>query len=217
MAQKKSKIIVVDDHEIFRKGLIMTINRLKHAKVIAEAGNGEEFMELLEKHPDTEIVFMDIEMPGTNGVEITKRALKKYPDLKIVALSMFADDEYVQSMLDVGAKGFLIKNISREGLDKAIQLVAEGRNYFSDELWTFFTKKMTPEKKKKDKSVKFTKRELEVLELICEGLTNEDIAKKLFISERTVIGHKSNLIAKTECKNTVQLVSYAIKQKLVEI
>lgn len=209
---KQNKIIVVDDHELFRKGLIMTINRLKNAKTVAEAGNGQEFLEVLKKN-DADIVFMDIEMPVMNGIQATKEAIKSHPNIKIIALSMFADDEYVQSMLDAGAKGFLIKNINREGLEKAIELISEGKNYFSDELWTFFTKKISP----KEKKANFTKRELEVLELICQGLTNEEIAQELFISERTVIGHKSKLIAKTECKNTVQLVSYAIKNKLVEI
>jgi len=207
------KIIVVDDHEIFRKGLITTINRLKNTKIVAETSNGEELIELLEKHNDTDIVFMDIEMPGINGIEATKQALKKLPTLKIIALSMFADDKYVQNMLDAGAKGYLIKSITKEGLEKAISLISQGKNYFSDELWTFFTKKITP----KEEIEQFTKRELEVLELICEGLSNEEVAEELFISERTVIGHKSKLIAKTGCRNTVQLVSYALKNKLVNI
>ena len=212
--KKTLNIIVVDDHELFRKGLISTISRFKNAKIIAESSNGEDFLELLDKHPDADIVFMDIEMPGINGIETAKIALKKYPDLKIVALSMFADDKYVQSMIDVGAKGFLIKNITKDGLTKAISLIAEGKNYFSEELWSFFAKKMNTQE---DEKSKYTKRELEILALICEGMTNEEISEELFISERTVIGHKSKLIAKSGCKNSLQLVSYAIKNKLVEI
>lgn len=211
----KIKIIVVDDHEIFRKGLTSTINRFKNTKIVAEASDGNEFLELIE-NTEVDIALMDIEMPNLNGIETTKKALAKQPNLKIVALSMFGDEEYIQSMLDAGAKGFLIKNINKDGLEKAIQMISDGKNYFSEELWTFFTKKMQPQKDEK-LDIKLTKREKEILELICRGLTNEDIAEKLFISQRTVIGHKSKLIAKTDCKNTVQLVSYAIKNKLVEI
>ena len=211
--KKEIKIIVADDHEIFRKGLVTTINRLKNVKTIAESSNGEDLLKLLDKHKDTDIVFMDIEMPGINGIETTKQALKKNPDLKVIALSMFAEDKYVQNMLDAGAKGYLIKSITKEGLEKAISLISQGKNYFSDELWTFFTKKMAP----KEENEKFTKRELEVLELICGGLSNDEVAEELFISERTVIGHKSKLIAKTGCRNTVQLVSYALRKKLVDI
>ncbi len=210
--KKETQIIVVDDHEIFRKGLITTINRLKNTRIVAETSNGEELLDILDKHPEADMVFMDIEMPGINGIETTKMALAKNPKLKIIALSMFVEDSYVQNMIDAGAKGYLIKNITKEGLEKAISLISQGQNYFSEELWTFFTKKMTP---KEDKE-QFTKRELEVLELICEGMSNEEIGETLFISERTVVGHKSKLLAKTGCKNSVQLVSYALKNKLVD-
>jgi DNA-binding NarL/FixJ family response regulator len=210
--KKETQIIVVDDHEIFRKGLITTINRLKNTRIVAETSNGEELLDILDKHPEADMVFMDIEMPGINGIETTKMALAKNPKLKIIALSMFVEDSYVQNMIDAGAKGYLIKNITKEGLEKAISLISQGQNYFSEELWTFFTKKMTP---KEDKE-QFTKRELEVLELICEGMSNEDIGETLFISERTVVGHKSKLLAKTGCRNSVQLVSYALKNKLVD-
>jgi DNA-binding NarL/FixJ family response regulator len=210
--KKETRIIVVDDHEIFRKGLITTINRLKNTKIIAESSNGEDLLDLLDKYPDADMVFMDIEMPGINGIETTKKALDKNPNLKIIALSMFVDDNYVQNMIDAGAKGYLIKNITKEGLEKAITLISQGQNYFSEELWTFFTKKMAP---KEDKE-QFTKREIEVLALICEGMSNDEIAEELFISERTVIGHKSKLLAKTGCKNSVQLVAHAMKNKLVD-
>ena len=212
---QKIKIIVVDDHEIFRKGLTMILNRLKNVKVVAEASSGEELLRIIGKH-DAEIILMDIEMNGLSGIETTKLVLEKYPDMKIIALSMFADDNYVQNMIDVGAKGFLIKNVKKEGIEKAIDLISKGANYFSDELWTFFTQKVKPQKKHSPAD-NFTKRELEVLNLICEGFTNEEIAAKLFISERTVIGHKSKLIAKAECRNSVQLVSYAVKNKLVHL
>lgn len=212
--KEQYKVIIVDDHEIFRNGLKMVLNRLKYLNVIAEANNGKEFLDILEKEkPD--VVLLDIEMPVMNGIEAARQALKKYPDLKIIALTMFNEDDYVQSMIDTGVKGFLLKNINKEALDKAILTVINGGNYYSEELFNFFTKQLSKDTKKETVEVDLTRREKEVLQLLCEGLSNKEIADMLFISERTVVGHKTNLLAKTECKNSMSLMSFAIKNKLV--
>jgi DNA-binding NarL/FixJ family response regulator len=209
------KLIIVDDHEIFRSGLKMALGKLKYVQIIGEASDGREFLDLLEKQkPD--LVFMDVEMPVMNGVEATRKAIEKYPGLNVIALTMFNDDEYIQSMLDVGVKGFLIKNINKNTLDKAIQTVMNGGNFYSEELFDFFTRQISKEEKSKsDEQVKLTRREKEILQLICEGLSNKEIADILFVSERTVVGHKTNLLAKTDCKNALALMAYAIKNKLV--
>lgn len=208
------KVIVVDDHEIFRNGLKMVLGKLKYAKVIGEASNGADFLELLKNH-DPDVVLMDIEMPIMNGIDATINALKIKPDLKVIALTMFIEDEYIQSMIDAGVKGFLIKNINKEKLDKAIQTVHNGGSFYSEELFDFFTKQIIKDEKPKEDIIKLTRREKEILQLVCEGLSNREIADILFVSERTVVGHKTNLLAKAECKNTVALMSYAIKNKLV--
>jgi len=213
---EKLRIIIVDDHEFFRSGVKMVINKLKYAKVVAEASNGKEFLEVI-KDKEADIILMDIEMPIMNGIEATKKALEDYPDLKVVALTMFNDEEYIDRMVDAGASGFLLKNISKEILDQALQSIASGNTYYSPELWEYFSKKISQEKKAGEMEQQFTKREMEILTLICDGLSNKEIADKLFISERTVVGHKSNLLAKTNTKSTIGLLSYAIKNKLVEI
>jgi DNA-binding NarL/FixJ family response regulator len=213
---EKLKIFIVDDHEFFRSGLKLVINRLKYAKVVAEASNGKEFLEIL-KEKETDIVLMDIEMPIMNGIDATEKALEEFPDLKIIALTMFNDEEYVDRMIDAGVKGFLLKNITKEILDQALQSIASGNTYYSPELWEYFSKKISKEKRADEVEQLFTKREMEILVLICDGMTNKEIADKLFISERTVVGHKSNLLAKTNTKSTIGLLSYAIKNKLVEI
>jgi DNA-binding NarL/FixJ family response regulator len=216
MTDDKINIIIVDDHEFFRNGLKMVINRLKYAKVAGEASNGSEFLDLLKTRvPD--IVLIDIQMPVMNGIEATRLALEDYPDLKIVALTMFDDEEYVQSMIDAGAKGFLLKNITKEVLDQALQAIQSGNNYYSPELWEFFTRKVVKEPRQDEEDVQLTRREKEILALICDGLSNKEIADRLSISERTVIGHKSNLLSKTNTKSSVGLLSYAIKNRLVEI
>lgn len=209
------RVIIVDDHMIFRQGLSRVIDKLKNVKVVAEASNGNEFLEIIKTTP-CDIVFMDIEMPQMNGIMATQAALQLYPTLKIIALSMFGEEEYLQQMIDAGAFGFLLKNITREGLDRAIRAVYDGNNYYSEELLAFFTKKFINSGKQEDE-LKLTRREVEVLQLIAIGLNDQEIADKLFISQRTVNGHRSNLISKTGSRNTVNLLVYAIKNKLVEI
>lgn len=212
--ETKIKVLIADDHEIFRKGLKAVLSRLKDVEITGEASNGCEVLNLLSQS-DTQIVLMDIEMPGKNGIETTREALKIYPGLKIVALTMFNNDHYIQDMIDAGAKGFLLKNVTKDILDKALHSIAAGNTYYSDELFNFFTKKITAEVVPPKPEIELTKREIEILGMLCEGLTNTDIADKLCISERTVIGHKSNLLAKTNCKSTAALISFSIKNKLV--
>jgi DNA-binding NarL/FixJ family response regulator len=214
---EKINVIIVDDHEIFRNGLKMVLGKLKYVNVIGEAANGLEILSLL-KDLKPDIILMDIEMPQMNGIEATEKALKLYPDLKIIALTMFNDDEYVQSMIDTGVRGFLIKNINKDILDKAIQEVSNGGNYYSQELMQFFTRRLSKEDlKPKGEEISLTKREKEILQLMAEGMNNKEIADNLFVSERTIIGHKSNLLAKSGCKNTIGLLAFAIKNKLVSI
>jgi DNA-binding NarL/FixJ family response regulator len=212
----KIKIIIVDDHEIFRNGLKMVLGKLSYVSLIGEAQNGQEFLDILTKDkPD--IVLLDLEMPIMNGIEAAKLALEKFPDLNIITLTMFNDDEYIKSMMDVGVKGFLIKNINKDTLDKAILTVVNGGNYYSEELFEFFSKQLTKDKKSDKNIIDLTRREKEILQLLCEGLSNKEIAEELFISERTVLGHKTNLMIKTNCKNSLSLMAYAIKNKLVVI
>ena len=214
--EEKIKILVVDDHEIFRNGLVMIINKLKYAKVVAEAANGLEFLNLLgEQQPD--LVFIDIEMPVMNGIEATRKALEMQPGLKMIALSMFGEDAYLHQMIDAGVSGFLLKNINKEGLDRAIRCVMEGKSYYSEELMAIFARKYVEPAGKQDPEAELTKRELEVLQLIAEGLTDQEIADKIFLSIRTINWHRANLISKTGSKNTVNLITYAIKNNLVKL
>lgn len=211
------RVIIVDDHEIFRNGLKMVLGKLRYTEVVAEASNGQEFLDIIRTIP-ADIVLMDIEMPVMNGIDATRQAIKEIPSLRIIALTMFNDDEYIQSMIDSGVKGFLIKNISKETLDKAIRNVMNGGAFYSEELFSFFTRRLSSEDKyQASEEIKFTSREKEILQLLAEGLSNKEIADVLYISERTVVGHKSNLMAKTDCKSTISLLAFAIKHKLVII
>lgn len=218
---KKLQIMIVEDQHIFRKGLIMLLKEIRGVNIFGEASNGEEFLSMIEKErPD--IVFMDIQMPVMNGIEATKKALDLYPTLKIVAISMFGDEEYLVSMIEAGVKGFLLKTVEEYELNKAIELVADNKNYFSDELLPVLTnslvnRKSKPESNDTELKEELTKREIEVLNLICKGYTIKEIADQLFISQRTVDGHKANLFRKTGVDSSVKLVTFAIRNNLYKL
>lgn len=210
--EKKSKIFIVDDHELFRKGFAMVVNTFDNVELCGEASNGKEFLEIIGK-VDADLVFMDIKMPEMNGIDATKAALEIKPGLKIVALSMFGEERYLQSMIEAGVVGFLLKDVQREELEIAIKLILDGKNYYSEELLSYFTKKYISNKQ----DIDISKRELEIMQLVAKGLTNQEISDKLYISLRTVEGHKTNLIQKTGSKNIVDLLIYALKNNLIEL
>ena len=203
---EKLSIHLVDDHSLFREGLKFLLSNCE---------NGKIFLEKLDsKIPD--VVFMDIEMPEIDGITASKIALEKYPNLKIIALSMYAEEEYYSKMIDVGVRGFLLKNSQFEDVQKAILDVSEGNNFFSQEILDRIIANMY--KKKTEKPIlDLTEREIEVLYNICKGLSNQEIADLLFISKRTVDKHRENLLLKTEAKNTAGLVVYAIKNGIFEV
>ena len=212
----KIKLCIVDDHEIFRKGLKLVFNKNADIDVVGEAGSGEEFLQLMDDvHFD--VVLMDIKMNGIDGIETTEKALQKNPNLKVLVLSTFGEEEFLQQIINVGAKGFLLKNVDKQTLFNAIGLVYNNQNYFSPELIPFFTNKYINQNNFEGHDAELSKRELEVLALIGEGLTNSEIAEKLFISIRTVDKHKNNLISKTGSKNVVSLLIYAIKNKIISL
>ena len=214
---KKHDIIIFDDHLIFRQGLKSIITLESIANVIGEASNGIEFIELLSTlRPD--LVLMDIDMPRMNGLDATAKALEILPDLKIIAFSMFSDEEYYYKMIDRGVKGFILKTSGINELETAIQNVMLGDTYFSNELLRKIINNFgRPNSNKTGTVDNLTEREIEVLQQICLGLSTDQIAEKLFISPKTVKSHKSNLLEKTVCKNTPALILYAIKNKLVEL
>lgn len=213
------KIVVVDDHAIFLKGLSLLINECPDFKVVGEANNGIQFLELLEKMtPD--LVLMDIKMPLMDGIEATEKALIKFPDLKIMTLTMFSEHKYLRLMAEAGVNGFILKSIGKRELEQAIKTVVAGKTYFSPEVmediskWETFTRSGIF---LEDMNERLSEREVDVLQEIVKGLSTQEIADKLFISKRTVEGHRANLIAKTATRNVVDLVIYAIRKHLVSI
>ena len=213
---KKADLIIVDDHQIFRQGLKSIITMEGIATVIGEASNGKEFIELLS-HLKPDLVLMDIDMPLMNGMEATQKALALMPDLKIIAFTMFGDEDYYYRMVDLGAKGYILKSSGINELEIAIEQVMRGESYFSNEVLrkiiTNLERKVTP---KSIEIAGITPREMEVLQLICNGLNNAEIAIKLDVSPMTIKCHRSNLLEKAGCKNTPSMILYALKNKIIE-
>jgi two-component system, NarL family, response regulator LiaR len=207
-------IAIVDDHELFRDGLKLVISQLNPDYRVTEASNGIEFLKSLENQiPD--VVLMDINMPLMNGRDTVVKALETCPDLKIIAVTMYGEEIYYLQMIEAGVKGIILKKSGKYELEQAIMEVLGGGNFFSQEILKKMAIRLN--RKNSDKHNELTERELEILVNVCNGLTNNEIADKLFISPKTVEVHKSNIFRKTDVKNSAQLVIYAIKRGLIEI
>lgn len=215
----KKTIIIVDDHNLFRKGIKSLLDNIPTYEIIGEASNGKDFLDLLDKQvPD--VVLTDISMPIMDGIEATRIAVSKYPNISIIALSMYGDEEYYHAMIDAGVKGFILKDSAPEELEAALKAILNGENYFSQSIIANVIKHFNTNKKNIDKiseTANLTLREKEVLEYLCNGLSTNEIAEKLYLSTRTVERHRANLLLKTDTKNAVSLVIYAIKHKLITV
>lgn len=214
--QPKRKVVIVDDHTLFRNGLRILINTMNDYHVVGEASNGKQFLDLLETEvPD--LVLLDINMPVMDGIEAATIAQKLYPDLKIITLSMYGEEDYYYKMVNAGVKGFVLKNSDIKEVKTALDVVFDGGSFFSSELLQNLVNNLKSSSKSNEIHAELSEREMEILILICQGLSNQEIGDKLFISKRTVDKHRANILEKSESKNTAQLVVYAIKNKLVEL
>ncbi len=212
------KIAVVDDHNLFRKGLSAIMNQTGDFEVILEATNGRDFIE----HPrfaEVEVVLLDIQMPEMDGIATTKHLRDINSDIKILILSMHDEDQFIMHLMELGANGYLLKDTDTDEVAAAIRKVMDSGIYFSDFVSRVMLRKMTKTYQKEVKifnhKTDLSARELEVLALICEGLTTTEIADRIFLSPRTVEGHRLRIMEKLDVKNTAVLVAYAIKNDLV--
>jgi DNA-binding NarL/FixJ family response regulator len=212
---EKIKIIIADDHQLFRNGLKMLLEASPEFEITGEASNGEEFLRIL-RNCVADIALMDINMPEMDGIEATRKGIKLCPSLAVIALSMYGEEEYYYKMVDAGAKGFILKDSDISEVREAILTVRKGGSYFSQELLYHVIQKFK-HRESETKSANLSKREKEILFKICEGFSNQEIAETLFISKRTVDKHRANLLGKTNSKNTASLILFAIKNKLIEI
>jgi DNA-binding NarL/FixJ family response regulator len=213
---RKIKIIIVDDHALFREGLRSVLEQNPEFEIIAEASNGKEFLELLDScHPD--VVLLDILMPVLDGITAAKLAMSKQPGIKIIMLTMFGDEEYFFRTTEVGTQGFLLKQCGSAELCQAINVVMSGGEYCSQllvkKMISVFRNTNKNDRRLTKDNTGFTEREKDILSLICNGVSNEQIAEKLHLSKRTIEGYKTKLFEKTQTKNTIELIVYMSKNK----
>jgi DNA-binding NarL/FixJ family response regulator len=206
--------MIVEDHAIFREGLKRVIDEMNEVELLGEAENGAQFLEFLKKKkPD--IVLMDIKMPVMDGIEATEKALTLHPKLKVIILTMFGEEEFLYSLIQKGISGFMLKTARILEIETAIQMVAEGRQYFSPEINGLLVKKLRKISSNEIESL--TERETEVLSLICKGFSTVQIADKLYASKRTIEGYKARLLEKTGQPTTLNLVIFALRHKMVSM
>lgn len=212
------RLIIADDHEIFRDGLALMLSRQKDIILLGQASNGKELAELTEQH-NPDVVITDIKMPIMDGIQACRLILKKQPDAKIIALSMFDEETLIVDMLEAGAKGYLLKNADKQEILDAIETVYEDKTYYchhtSARLTNMIVKSNFNPYKKKE-FVSFNEREIEIIKLICQQNSSKEISDKLYLSSRTVEGYRTKILEKMSAKNTVGVVVYALKHNLIE-
>lgn len=218
---QKIKILLVDDHKVVRDGIKYTLNL--QDKIEVEIDESESASEAITKagHLSYDVIIMDINMPDINGIEATQEIIKLNKKANILALSMHDEEYHIVKMIQAGAKGYILKNSGSEELKKAILEVAKGKRYYSSEvavkLMGNYHEDIVDRKPRARKTYKgiLTKREVEVLKLVAGEFTNEEIAKKLFVSKRTIDAHRQNILNKTGAKNTAGLINYASKNNII--
>ena len=213
-------ILLVEDHNVVRNGIRSLIEKETDIKVIAEATNGKKALSLLKEVTDINIVLTDINMPEMNGIELINQIRSSYPQIQVIILSMLDNEKYVIEAFRVGACGYILKNVSSEELIFAIRhIYTSGERYLCNELSLKLLDRLInmPDTilAAENLNLDLSKRELEVLSLIAEGYTNQEIADRLFTSKRTVEGHRQNLIDKTGARNTAALIRFAIVNGLI--
>ncbi|WP_459210125.1 response regulator [Aquimarina rhabdastrellae] len=217
---KTIRIGLVDDHNLFREGIKSLIDKMPNITLVLEAVNGKDLLiKLNNVIPD--VILLDLEMEEMNGEEATIKVKELYPDVKIIILTMHKEDRMISYLMEIGANGYLLKDTSREELENAIKCVSENDNYFN----TLVSEALLKNTKNKTRVLHtnlyhkyhLTHREIEVLQLIAQEYTTTEIAKKLFLSVRTIEGHRKNLMDKMDVKNVAGLMIKAVKEQMINV
>ncbi|HPA36603.1 MAG TPA: response regulator transcription factor [Chitinophagales bacterium] len=213
-------VFVVDDHQIFLDGIVSLLDDEPNIRITGTAHNGKQALERL-KNVSADVVLMDINMPEMDGIEATKKLKISHPDIKVLMLTMHSEPRFIKECLEIGAKGYVMKNISKDDLLKAIETVYQDKSYLDQDSQEKLFNSISGGSEEEDDrnydelAAQITQRELEILQLIALGLTSQDIANKLFISKNTVETHRKNMLAKLNVNNTAALLKIAYKKGLV--
>ena len=214
MAVSKLKIFIVDDHQILIDGIESMLKGIAEFEVVGKSLDGNLALNFLsENHVD--VLLTDLYMPKMTGIELTHKVKKRFPKVKVLALSVSYDVSIVHDLMDAGISGFIIKTIGRDELIEAIHEIAKGNIYFSREVSNEILRSLSNRTDVEEENYHLTDRELEIVKLIAQEFSNSEIANKLCISERTVETHRKNIYRKTNTKTIVGLIKYAVERKLI--
>lgn len=212
-------VLIADDHELYREGFRVMLKKNIDFFLMGEAENGQELVKLAGVlRPD--IIITDIKMPVMDGIEATRILKTSYPQIGVIAISMFDDENLIVDMMEAGARGYLLKNAHKNEIFDAIRTVHEDKTYYCHHTSAKLAKMLASSKfnpYKKAKKAEFTEKEMEVIQLICQELSNKEIASKMFLSTRTIEGYRQDIQDKMDVKNVAGIVIYAIKHGLFKI
>lgn len=210
-------VLIADDHQLFREGLVNLLSSAPDIKVIGQAKDGKDAIaKATELKPD--LLLIDINMPHMNGIEATKVLKEKLPDLKIIAVSMHSDKQYVKGVLEAGADGYLLKNCTYKQLTEAILSVQSGKKILSEDITELVIKGyLEPAEAGPEGLDELSEREMEILKLFAEGKSTREISDKLFISVKTVGTHKQHILSKLNLKNSTDIIKFALKNGLIHL
>lgn len=212
MSGNKLQILIVDDHQILLDGIEAMLHGVGDFKVIGKCSDGNTALSFLSENP-VDVLLTDLYMPKMTGMELTQKVKKRFPNVKVLALSVSYDVSIVHDLIDAGISGFIIKTIGRDELIEAIKTIAQGNIYFSREVSNEILRSLS--NRTEEEVYHLTEREIEIVKLIAQELSNAEIANKLCISERTVETHRKNIYRKTNTKTIVGLIKYAVEHKLI--
>jgi DNA-binding NarL/FixJ family response regulator len=213
-----SRIFLVDDHTIVRDGLRALLANEPDIEIVGEAGNGQELLDRLPTTP-ADVVMLDANMPVLDGLATTLRLRTEYPHIRVLILSMLAHERYIGQLFDAGAAGYVLKSAEKGEILVAIQTIIAGRQFLCSDLGLNMLRKVLAKDDAPEEAAKasrLSRRESEVLQLLSEGLTTNEIAEKLFTSKRTIETHRQNILEKTQTKNTAALIKMAVTQGLLD-
>ncbi|WP_421921145.1 response regulator transcription factor [Marinifilum sp.] len=213
---KKINVVLVDDHKLFRDGLKSLLHNTEDVRIVGEYSKADDLIMEINQVP-VDIVITDISMPGKNGIELTQYLGEMHPCIRTIILSMHNNKEFILRAMEVGAKAYLPKDIAGNELKNAIREVSLGNEYFNQSISNIIMRSLMRDNKAEKNCNELTRREIEVLRLVADGLMNKEVAEQLNISVRTVDCHKNHIMSKLKLNTTAELVKYAIKNRIIEV
>ncbi len=214
MENNTIKILIADDHDIVLDGYKSILSSTENIQVIATANNGLEVLNALQSN-QVDVVLLDINMPKMDGLETTQKIQKEFPTTKILILTMFGDAAHIKQMVDIGVDGYLLKNSDKQTLIRAIESVSEGKSFFDADVTKMILNKFKQTIAVDEENILLSERELEIITLVAQGISNADIAEKLFLSPHTVKTHRKNINFKLNIHNPAELINFAKKHFLI--